>query len=203
MNKPSSQQKSAGYSLIEVMIAIAILMLAIVAPMTIAMKSIQSSRYTLEQNTAIFLAQETVSAFEVNRNTDALRVFDGEEGSFWSMSNHPCTSTYGCNFDVEYIEDVLDNPNLVTACTETGDNCRLYYNEAWGRAKYRVKDIDGGEESPYTRQVFIEFNDLDSDGLNDELRVRSEVSWDSNFVGQVQSVSVNTTFYDLYRITDE
>ena len=61
-----------GYSLVEVLVAIAILMLAIVGAMTIASKGLQSSFYAREQNIAFFLAQEGTEAVMTIRNEFAL-----------------------------------------------------------------------------------------------------------------------------------
>jgi len=62
-----------GYSLIEVLVAISILLIALVGPMTIAAKGIQSSIFVREQTIAISLAQEGIEAFIAARNDAALQ----------------------------------------------------------------------------------------------------------------------------------
>ena len=66
-----------GYSLVEVLIAVSILMLAIVGPLTIAAKSLQSAQYARQQTTAFFLAQEGITAVNTFRNWYALQAYIG------------------------------------------------------------------------------------------------------------------------------
>jgi len=191
-----NQTSQKGYSLIEVMIAVAILMMAIVAPMTIAIKSIQSSQYTLEQNTAIFLAQEGISIIEALRNHYALASFDDISVDPWEWTTNlsDCDSQFGCNFDAsDPLNIAVGSPDTV-ACSEEGTNCVLYYDgESSVRSAYRT-DNSSGVDSGFTRRVFFEGYDVNADVLN----VLVEVEWDSHFLGKVQRVSIRSSFYNLY-----
>lgn len=191
-----NQTSQKGYSLIEVMIAVAILMMAIVAPMTIAIKSIQSSQYTLEQNTAIFLAQEGISIIEALRNHYALASFADSSVDPWEWTTNlsDCDSQFGCNFDAsDPLNIAVGSPDTV-ACSEEGANCILYYDgESSVRSAYSTDDASG-VDSGFTRRVFFEGYDVNADVLN----VLVEVEWDSHFLGKVQSVSIRSSFYNLY-----
>ena len=199
MNTYTSQR---GYSLIEVLIALTILMIAIVAPITIAVKSIESSRYTLEQNTAVFLAQETISMIDAWRNQYALINFNqgefSDEAPYWNDWVHDldkCRSSSGdgCNFDAEDPLTVLDDPNnKIIPCNADGENCRLYYKEDWPYSTYRVINTDGGEPSPYIRRVYLD--ELD-DG---HMTIRTVVEWETDFESDVQQVSVTSALYNTY-----
>lgn len=189
MYQHSSQQ---GYSIVEVLIAVTILMAAIVAPMTVAIKSIQSSQYALEQNSALFLAQESVSLLETLRNQQALDAFINGGTEFWDWTDEfdECRAPEGCNFDARDPYGLIDGTDIV-ACDGDGENCRLYYSEDWGRSAFRV-EAPTGEETEYIRRVVVE--ELN----NDELRVRVEVSWDSHFLGQSQQVVLHSSIYNIY-----
>lgn len=191
MYKITSQ---SGYSLIEVMIAVGILMMAIVAPMTIAVKSIQSSRYTLEQNTATFLAQEALSVVEMTRNHFALQSIHNNNNSHWDWTGglDDCRDNTGCAFDVRDPYSLFESGNNVIDCDTDGENCRLYYDETWNRSNFRVTGGSAGESSPFIRRVFV-------DNISDrELTVRVEVEWDSGFLGQEQRVSITSSYFNLY-----
>ena len=188
-----SHSRKNGYSLIEVLIAITILMMAIIAPMTIAIKSIQSSRYTLEQNTAIFLAQEAISILETLRNNAALENLNDNDDEFWDWTDEldDCETTHGCNFDARDPYALLDRSANIIACTEAGENCRLYYNETWSRSAYRINDTSG-EPSPFIRRVYVE-------SLSDnELNLRVVVEWDAGFLRQQQRITVTSSLFNLY-----
>jgi len=54
------KNKKKGFTLVETLIAIAILVVAVLAPLAIAQSGLQGARYAQDQLTAIFLAQEAV-----------------------------------------------------------------------------------------------------------------------------------------------
>ncbi len=211
MNDKSSQ---LGYSLIEVMIAVAILMMAIVAPMTVAVKSIQSSRYTLEQDTAIFLAQEPISILEMIRNHHALvgvkAAIDGtpDPGLFWdwtdidAISGGECkTVTDGCNFDVSDLSDFTDDDLItlndgITRCDNDG-KCTLYFVDGADihRSPYGLKS-SAGYETPFDRRVYLDL--IDHDDEPDELQVRVDVKWQSNFLGDERVISISSSIFNMY-----
>lgn len=190
-----------GYSLIEVLIALTILMIAIVAPITIAIKSLESSTYSLEQNTAVFLAQEAISLIEAARNEQAL--INLNEGQFddvdpywsdWVDTLDPClaSSGYGCNFGAMNLASFIDYPSEIFSCTEEGGNCRMYRNPDWPNPVYRHTGDNGGIVTPFTRRVF-----LDS-ATDSELVVRVVVEWETEFLNQAQQVSLTTALYNVY-----
>lgn len=61
-----------GFTLVETLVAIAVLLVAIVGPMTIAAQGLQASFFSREQTTAVYLAQEAIEAIEKKRDDQAL-----------------------------------------------------------------------------------------------------------------------------------
>ena len=183
----------SGYSLVETIIAIGILMLAVVAPMTIAVKSIQSSQYVLEQNTATFLAQEPISIIEAMRDQAALIEFS-KSGThdFWAWTDllpASCTDGSGCNFDARNPNNL--NVSDIKDCA-VAEDCRLYYADTDERSAYRTDNSLGGIASPYIRKLYIQKDDTYS------IHLTSVVEWQSNFLGQTQSVTLTSSLYNLY-----
>ena len=80
------QQKQSGFSLVETLVAISILLIVIVGPMTISMQSAKSSSFASEQVQAFFLAQEGLELAEKARDDLLLRseLFDGNPPSYLS-----------------------------------------------------------------------------------------------------------------------
>jgi Tfp pilus assembly protein PilV len=106
-----SSTSTKGYSLVEVLVAVSILMLSIVGPLTIAMKSLQSAQYARQQNTAFFLAQEGITIINTVRNNAALAVYTGATNDSWqwpqSSGVWACHFEPGCNID--FRDSLLDN----------------------------------------------------------------------------------------------
>lgn len=177
-----------GYSLVEVLVAISILMLSIVGPMTIAAKSMQSAQYARQQNTAFFLAQEGITAANVLRNDGSLDAYlDSDTGS-WAWINEtslqPCFTSTGC--DIDFRDDSLLD-NVVNCGTAS---CELQFNEASNRAVYQHVS---GDATPYTRVLVFDFI------TEDEVVVDSTVTWGTTLLGGTQSVTLSTSLFNLYK----
>lgn len=67
-----------GFTLVETLIAIAVLSLAVTGPMTIAQKSISSAIYARDQITAYYLAQDAIEYVRNVRDTNRLKNNNGE-----------------------------------------------------------------------------------------------------------------------------
>lgn len=179
-----------GYSLVEVLVAVAILMLSIVGPMTIAVKGIQSAQYTKQQNTAFFLAQEGISIINAIRNNAELEVYTGLRTNAWFWVTHPslasCFTASGCNIDFRD-STLLNN---VVACSSSASACNLHFSPTGGRALYRVS---GGTATPFQRVIT-----LTKVGA-DEVLVQSEVKWNSKLLKGDRTVALNTSLFNLYK----
>jgi Tfp pilus assembly protein PilV len=179
----SLYQKEKGYSLIEVLVAIGLLMFAIVGPMTIAMKSAQSALYARHQNTAFFLAQEGISIINAIRNDSALVSYNTQGADSWTWmdgaSLAPCRASYGCTIDAVDATFL----NNVTSC-ESPENCTLSYDENAVRGVYKV---GSGEVTPFRRIITLE------EITPDEVLVTSKVEWEARVLGGKQTVTLNTS----------
>lgn len=179
-----------GYSLVEVLVAVSILMLAIVGPITIASKSVQSAQHTRQQNTAYFLAQEGIGAVNWIRDRDALQTFVNGDPDPWSWVNRaslsPCFGASGCNIDFTD-GSLLDN---VTSCAGGGNPCQLLRDTAAGRVIYQ---LNSGDPSPYTRVIRLE------QVTADEVKVESTVTWNSTLLGAQSSVTLTSAFFNMYK----
>lgn len=78
---PRAQSRMAGFTILETLVAIAILIVAITGPLAIVAQALRASYFSRDQITAYYLAQEAV---EYIRNTrDALGAGQGSNGADW------------------------------------------------------------------------------------------------------------------------
>lgn len=195
-----------GYSLVEVLVSISVLLIAIVGPMTIAAQGIKSSAFALEQNTAFFLAQEGIEIVYTLRDGQALTEYDSifsgapsEQSWDWiddlesAVSSCDVSASSGCSFGIDYSDDNESLANAVTSDTCVGNNesqCLLYKDTTNNNSIYS-HNVDADKESPYTRIVTI--TELSSDAV----QVDVEVSWESSvFSNATQRVKASTILYD-------
>ncbi len=180
----STFEKLAGFTLVETLVAISILLVVIIGPMTIAQKGIQNAYFAREQVTAVFLAQEAIEAIRELRDADALIAYDdGSSGdntwAWYSGLESSCMGSGGCAYNV------FDN--TFEACNP---DCKLKL-DASGNYNY-----EPGIPTPFTRKVYIE-QDAPTD---DWMLVKVDVFWDTKvFGGTERHVILQTWIYDHYQ----
>lgn len=186
-----------GYSLVEVLVSISVLLIAIVGPMTIAAQGIKSSAFTLEQNTAFFLAQEGIEVVYALRGTQALAEYNSslEVSWDWVQDLEPCGAMSvgeSCSFGLDYRDNTLGDNYSDGQCTGGGvADCALYRDTNATRSVYS-HNSNRGDLSPYTRVITV------TRDTATVVTVDVEVTWESRvFAGRTQSVSVSTELQDI------
>ncbi|MEW5908139.1 MAG: type II secretion system protein [Patescibacteria group bacterium] len=159
-----NQRLKKGFTLLEVMVAILILMSVIIVPLEIASKSIKTMRISKDRIIAFYLAQEALEYIRNKRDTNWIQ---GNTGNQWLKGTNPCQGANGCYIDV--INDSL---------SPCGGSCpRIRYSSANNRYDYDAAST----LTPFQR--VIKRTDL---GGNAETRITVTVSW--NDAGQTNSV---------------
>lgn len=178
-----------GFTLVETLVAITVLLLVVIGPMTVAQKGIQSAYYANEQVTAVFLAQEAIEAVRELRDGDAINAYDeiingtgGEDTWDW-YTNLPadCTNVNeGCAFNVD--QGAFQSCNVNNDCVLNLD----------GEGNY---NYEGGNDSIFERRVYI--GDTLVDG---GVPVTVDVRWTSKlFQSGERFVTLQTWVYDHYQ----
>jgi Tfp pilus assembly protein PilV len=167
-----------GFTLIETMVAISLLTVAIIAPMSLTMQSLASAYYARDQVTAFYLAQEAIEAVRSVRDGNVLQ---NSQGTSVNLLNG--IPAGGSAFTV----DTRANPVTMTLCP--GGVCPplqtdgTFYGYGGGSS--------GWTNTQFTRTVTATF----VTGTTDEIRVSVTVSWKT---GSYQSRSF-TISENLYR----
>ena len=181
-----------GFTLVETLVAITILLVAIVGPMTIAARGLQSAFFAKDQITAFFLAQEGVELVRAIRDQNALT------GQDWLEDIPPgtCTnSASGCGLDAQSIST---QPPLFYNCNGGSQECRLNYdpNSLADNSRRRgLYNYTNGNPSPFTRQIWIR----EVQGGNDkEATVTVIVSWQSGLFAATKTVMVESRIFNHY-----
>lgn len=177
--------------MVEVLVAVSVLLIAIVGPMTIASKGLQSAQLAREQNTATFLAQEGIEIVLNKRNAQVLEYLQNAtpatEAALWDWTTDvdcdPDSNAVGCSVVIDTGGD-----SSINDCASK-EACRLYLGTS-GRMVYTTDSND--DRTPFIRQVFI-----DPQG-SEQVEVRSVVSWDSNIANSERSVELLTVITDTF-----
>lgn len=197
-----SYNKQSGFSLVETLVAITLLLLVIVGPMTIVSTAAKSTSFSSEQVTAFFLAQEGAELIQKARD-DLQLVNYGQTG--WAAFKD-IDGIYSICFDSDNDNDSDNNDRgcgitirtdgtgtLTTPvnCT-TLTNCNLYLNTSGTIRSRFLHDSTNATLTPYTRRIFLQ-------NINaNEVKVVSRVTWKSGGIKAEQQVEVETRLFNTY-----
>jgi prepilin-type N-terminal cleavage/methylation domain-containing protein len=197
MKKYNSNQR--GFSLVETLVALSILLISLAAPLTIASKSLQNIFYAREQYTAIMLAQEGIEAVVYRQRSSMLDAIHngGNAWSWYSALPSNCRGANGCGMD---FSGSASNPvtDAVTNCGSGGSACTLYFDASNNRARYSHNSSD--PVTPYSRVIRV--SDVGNNNYS-QIMVESEVMWTSNIFpsNTNESVIVRTNLFDIATTT--
>lgn len=185
----------AGFSLVEVLVAISLLLLVIVGPLKILTKANNTTAFATEQTTAWFLAQEGLELAQQGRDGYLLRYFNNPA----SMSNpwrQFQTGTYSECFRPNGCGIVTRNDGSVVVTSCSGTACLLYLdtsdNSTTGRASYQ--HVVNASPQPFTRVITMST----SSTAIGEIAATSTVTWRTGSLVAGQTVVTATHFFNIY-----
>ncbi len=168
----------SGFTLVETLVAISILLLAILGPLSIATKGVSTSLVARDQVTAFYLAQEAIEHLKNMRDTYAI------SGLAWSgfvTAVNGCKTTKGCSIDA-----LQTGQSSIATCSNFNPCSALYIDD---NGRYTQQQFT--TSSPFTRKVVIE-----DTGNSNEMRVVVTLSWQT--AGQNKTFSIQENLYNIY-----
>lgn len=184
-------EKERGFTLIETLVAVTILSIAIVAPMSLTAKSLATAYYARDQITAFHLAQEAIEAIRHERDNNILTNVFGTQADL--LEGIPSTS------GSPFIVDTRDDSTYLcdaALCPPLQSNGELYgYRPSCAMPTPNCGESEGWVNTRFTRTVTAEF----IVGSVDEVRISVEVEWKT---GSFQTRSF-TISENLYRWVEE
>ncbi len=188
LSKPNS-----GYSLVEVLVAITVLLVALIGPLTIAHSGLKRSIQSKDNTQAVFLAQEGIEAIVKLREDAALKASAYSNiGQIWDSTfdtlHTRCSPAAGCSVFID--NDGNIDVNDVQACS--GASCLMKLNPAntaANRVPYKQGAGATGDNTAFTRRVQVIVTG------NSHARVLSTVSWTGSSPG---SVTLESYVYNIY-----
>jgi len=139
----------AGFTLIETLAAVSILMIAVAGPLTLANNSLRSSMTAKSELVASYLAQDAVEYLKVMRDASISK--DG-----WIDRNlSSCDTGSECGIDTTVVISIDGSGNITSsglqpACSSTNNNCELSFHGDTGFYNYVPA---GAELSGFTRKL--------------------------------------------------
>jgi prepilin-type N-terminal cleavage/methylation domain-containing protein len=194
-----SSSNQSGFSLVEVLVAVTILLLVMAGPMRVLTSATNSTTYSSEQIVAYFLAQEGLELIQLGRDGVVLGDFKdiiagtSVEPAPWAqfqLDFSSCISgTCGLTPTNTGRTYTVTNCNIIT-------DCRLYLNATAGdRARY-THTASGNIASPYTRTIQIGM--ITVGGRIQGAVATSTVTWRTGSLIADQKVELVTYLTNVY-----
>ncbi len=166
----------SGFTLLEALVAVSILMVAVAAPITIAQKGLSSAVYSKDQMIAAYLAQDAIEYLKNKRDEISINSdFDWLDLTLFSL----CLNESSCEIDT--ISNSSDFSNDISA---------------YSSGRYLKRDINGfyqyssGDDTKFKREINIELQDVEENS-NDKAVVTVNISWDADKI-----LTVKTEIYN-------
>lgn len=173
------------------MVAVSLLSLAIVAPMSLATHSLASAYYARDQVTASYLAQEGIEAVRAARDANILQVSQGIVLSDGILNGIPIGQAF--------VVDTRFSPPSTWAWTSCTANPLKTDGSFFGYGTGPCVSNDPGWTSTYFYRTmtacFIQpSGSCDSSPQTDEIRLTATVSWASGGF-KARSVTISENLY--------
>ncbi len=172
-HRGSCSNERGGFTLIETLVAISLLTMAIVAPVTLTNQSLQSAYYARDQITAFYLAQEAVEAIRALRDNQILLIATSGNASGINLFGNIPSNDQPFTVDAHR----LSNPSQeITDCSSPTDPSSCPPLQTNGVLYGYAQGESGWTNTNFTRWVVASYVPGSS---NNEIRVTATVTWKS------------------------
>lgn len=153
---PTKRGIGSGFTLIETLVAITILVLAITGPLQIASNALNSAFYVRDEITSYYLAVEGVEYIKNYRDTRFLEdaFNNSSDPALWLEGLGGCIGTSGCDVRSTISPDSTSPEPIINCDDDASNEClHLKYNQDtgfWGH-----DEIAGALETKFRRNIQI------------------------------------------------
>lgn len=176
-------KKEKGFTLIEMLVSVSVLMIAMLGPLTIASRGISTSIFARDQITAYYLAQEGIEFVRYVRDNNRIETINGNPTSWLEgLENCPINGSGQdqlCKIDM--YQFFSGSSGIVTSC---GSTCPIMRVTPAG---YYTYVSSGNPQSRFTRTIKLE--SIPGVSTSKAVRVRSTVSWQTGFTSKTFDIT--------------
>jgi prepilin-type N-terminal cleavage/methylation domain-containing protein len=184
-SRQKNSSKQTGFTIIETLVAITILLVATTGPLTFAQSGLRASFLARDQIGAFYLAQDVIETIKNIRDNRGLAGTGGWLNGLVACKPTAVNSTVVCNMDTAQSDNIHTR-----SCSDTGCDTPLFYDSTEKQYVLYENNQADRTESKYTRTIYI--TELVA---GQEAQIVVEVKWDSNSFSD-KSVVVQENIYN-------
>ncbi len=167
--------KNRGFTIVETLVAVAILMISIAGPLVVATKGLMAALVSKDQMIASYLAQDTMETIKNIRDNNLATSptplpWDTDLG--YSNGLGQCSGNTGKLCDINSIDG-----NSWYGCA-ANDPCIIYYNNSTGY----THDAGSATKTIFTRHYYFENITYTPPSSDPEVRVHVLIDWNEGTV---------------------
>lgn len=184
-NTISQKKYEKGFTMVETLVAIFILLISITGPMAIAQSGLRSAFFSKDQTTAFYLAQDAIEYIKNKRDNNFVNQFRNPASSDWLSGI--ISESGPVSITIDSIQDEIESCPHGVGCSLSNP---LKINQ-YGEYGF------GGDSTKFSRLITInKIND-------DEISVVVKIEWDTGVLAGIRSIEVKENmfkWYDTYNI---
>lgn len=187
MTNKIPHNKNKGFTLIEVLVAIFVLITAVVVPLTIGSKAFAYSNFVRDQSTASYLAQEAMEYVRLLRDNASLNP-SPNEGAWGDFKNSVSNCEGGQNNDnpgCYFAVGTDPSRTNIQLCEESPSNCPAMFLQENGTYSYEQNN-----RQSFVRTVQTHIENPGSPNL-ERMRITVTLSWNTNGISDRSFSIVN------------
>ncbi len=181
-----------GFTLVETMIAISVLMLGITGPLMLVASSLRNALVARDTITAYYLAQEGIEFVRYVRDDNYILRRDGATGRGWLEGLDLCTTGNGCAVDTVqwFFINSYGDQLPIEACNTGCTTPQMYLTSAG----FYTYVSTGNIAAKYRRAITI----VPVGTSNNEVKVTSTITWMDGARG-TKTFSVSEYLFNIYQ----
>jgi prepilin-type N-terminal cleavage/methylation domain-containing protein len=182
--------ESAGFTLIETLVAISLLAVAITAPMSLVAKSLATAFYARDQVTAFHLAQEAIEVVRHLRDHNVLLVAQGTPTDL--LDGIPV----GQRFAIDTLNDQIWTEGSWGSCPSGEAPFLKTDGTFYGHGSTPCDMGEGGwEPSIFRRYAEASAVAFDGSGVPQEIQISVTVSWQPSVFQTPREITISENLY--------
>jgi Tfp pilus assembly protein PilV len=164
---------NAGFTILETLVAVTILMIAVAGPLTIAHRGLLAAAYAAQQVTASYLAQDAIEYVKNVRDNNHQKLQTAPETD-WLYGLRSCTEAVSGHCGIDTLNG---DPSIPTGISLCGSSCELYTSPGG----YTTVST-GNQKSPYSRYFYLT---SPSGSIQKQAKLVVVVTWKSGTIENV------------------